>query len=113
MTRSVQEPGVGSVIETAGPARAQWNEYRLRCVAEGIEPMSFQQWNQTILGSRSARWPGAPVGAVTREQAGILETGPKQVTDEMVYRAQTELVRHESPTGASAVRAALKAALQG
>ena len=40
MTRSVQEPGVGSVIETAGPARAQWNEYRLRCVAEGIEPQA-------------------------------------------------------------------------
>ncbi len=58
-------------------------------------------------------WPGAPVGAVSREQAGILPTGPMQVTDEMVYRAQTELVRHENPSGASAVRAALKAALTG
>jgi len=113
MTRSVQEPGVGSVIETAGPARAQWNEYRLRCVAEGIEPMSFQQWNQTILGSRSARWPGAPVGAVSREQAGVLPTGPMRVTDAMVYHAQTELVRHENPSGATAVRRALEAALQG
>ena len=114
----------------------QWEGYAQRCLAEGVSPMSFETWSRTITGGRppypknqsGLNWSdlseadvaklspahvGGPVGRVSPEQAGILPTGGIQVTDAMVYRAQTELARAENPFGASAVRAALKAALTG
>lgn len=99
----------------------QWEEYRERCLNEGIAPMPFEQWSRTITGDRirtvkgpapgAGPWPGAPVGRVSPEQAGILPSGPMQVTDRMVFRAMDVLVSAQNPTGASAVRKALEAAL--
>lgn len=91
--------------------------------AAGRQPLCHADWAEgqmpvrdlgTTVRQRERRDLAAlgSVGSVSRQQAGILPTGGLKVTDEMVYRAQTELARHENPLGASAIRAMLEVSLR-
>lgn len=92
----------------------EWADYLTRCGELGERPIERSVWQQrTRAAGFAPAHVGGPVGRVSPEQAGILPSGPMRVTDAMVYRAQQVLMGAVEPTGASAVRAALKAALTG
>lgn len=117
----------------------EYLEYQDACRERGRPASNFEDWaERTFCGSfqsasehGTSRLPpreaalgvreqaiqrglmSGSAGPVSAKQAGILPTGGISVTDEMVHRAMSELVRHANPLGASAVRATLEAALRG
>lgn len=106
----------------------EWSSYLTRCGELGERPIERSVWQERTRagglvsagsitadyirpGSGPERWPGAPVGRVSPEQAGILPSGPMRVSDQMVNRALDVLTHAGDPISPAGVRAALEAAL--